>query len=630
VFSEYIGYIGAVSLAFAAVGVVFGRLRPMVCALALTQIAMFFALGGANPLYRHIFDVIPGLDLFRVPARWLFVYSFGAAGLAAIGVDCVLSRTRISPSPWRVAIFGLVVVGLGIAALPFVAEVPRPTATLWVVGLALGFLLAFLAIRLPSRLAGVAIVLVVIGELRLSAIDLPQRHPVPSATIEETRPAVAYLQSHARGGRILSIAPTEYELSDHVELDRRFPTLDPSASFNFKSALKLDEVMSPNVPLRYGLSTLDGYDGGVLPLQRYLQIGSLLVPSDEIRADGVLRTRLIAIPDERLLRLFNVGTVIANEVSDVELRGVRFDRSTARRVQPGETVRVDLPQPLDVAGIALLSSATTDQGSQTHLGRMVVRRGDGTTEELPITYGEDVFHEMGPGPLNAFQPTAGLSRGGRTDTTTVNRFDEDSAPATAIEWTWAGRGPWNLRAVTLLTRDGAQRQLLLQPGLTLRSFSPVKIFERSIDSPDQMRLVRKAVEQDDNAALDFLRSAAAEDTVVLPPGTSVLGQGTGDASFRRVPDSPEHLVFARAAGNGAGYLLVDDAWFPGWRATIDGMEAPVLRADVYFKAVWVPENAQRVELTYEPSSVRLGAIISMGSIVVLTVLFIMDRARRRA
>jgi Bacterial membrane protein YfhO len=629
VFSEYIGYVGASTLAFAAVGVVLGAWRPMLCALALTQIAMFFALGSANPIYHRIFDVVPGLDLFRVPARWLFVYSFGAAGLAAVGADWALNRARIRPNPWRVAIFGLFVIGIGMAAMPFVATAPRPLETFWLMGLAAGLLVAFLAVRWPVTLVAAVVVLVPLAELRLAAIDLPQRHPVPSTAFDEPRAAVSYLQSTASQGHILSAAPTEYELGDYLEVERRFPNLDAAASFAFKSALKLSEVMSPNIPLRYGLSTVDGYDGGVLPLQRYLQIASLLVPSNEIRADGVLRTRLIAIPDNQLLRLFNVRAVIANEVTDVELGGFRFDLATARVLQPGETVRVDLPEPLDVQAIALLNSAAVDQGSQTDLGEMTLLRNDGATEELALTYGEDVFHQMGPGPLNAFQPTAGLNRGGVTDTATINRLVDDQAePVTAIAWTWTGRGAWNLRAATILARDGSQHQLMLQPGLTKRTFSPVKVYERAIEPPDRLRLASRALIRDDEGALAALRSGLPEDSVVLAPETPSANEGVPNNLFRRVAANAEALIFDRVDGHGGGYLVVDDAWFPGWKARIDGVEAPVLRANVYFKGVWVPETAQRVELTYEPASLRIGAMVSVAALIVTAALLIRGRIWR--
>src|SRR6185295_10122808 len=168
-------------------------------------------------------------------------------------------------------------------------------------------------------------------ELVFAAMDLPQRYPAPSVVLDSHRPVPTYLQDHPPAGRILSIAPTEYPLEDDPELAARYP-LAPRGSFFFTSDLKLDEVMSPNAPLRYGLSTVDGYDGGVLPLRQFLRMGSLMVPSNEIRVDGVLRTRLIAIPDAHLLRLFNIRAVIASQAMDPELDGVRYDVATARRL----------------------------------------------------------------------------------------------------------------------------------------------------------------------------------------------------------------------------------------------------------------------------------------------------------
>ena len=633
VFSEYMGYVGAVALGFAAIAIAFGPLRVTLCAAALAFVGLFFAVGVANPLYPFAVDHVPGMDLFRVPARWLFVYTFGAATLAAIGVNYSLDRSRVRASSVRALLAGVLIGGMVVAALPLLAAVPGRIVLLWIAGLAASLLLALLAARWPTPAVAAAIAAVVLGELRLAALDLPQRHAVPNAVIEETRPVTAYLQRTHEGGRILSIAPTEYEIGDHVEIDRRFGNLGPAWSFALNSALKLDEVMSPNVPLRYGLSTLDGYDGGVLPLARYLRIASLLVPATEIRADGVLRTRLIAIPDQPLLRLFGVQRIVANEVVDVDLGGVRYDVATARRLQPSDQVRVDLAAPVAVKAIWLLSSATSDRPLSVELGETVLVRIDGTRETLPLNYGEAIFNEMGPGPSNAFQPTAGLSLGGRTDTA-VEIPVPDGDPITAIEWTWFGPGTWNLRAATLETNDGDQLQLLLQPGLRKIIFSPIKVYERNPDTnelPQTVRLIPHAEVLDDGAALSSLRSTPDDDRrLPLAPGSALPADAPGPepgALFRRLAGPPERLAYQRASGAGAGYLLIDDAWFPGWRAEVDGQTTPIYRANVHFKAVWVPASGRTVMLIYEPSSVRLGAIISAGAAALTALLLLRGRIR---
>jgi hypothetical protein len=54
----------------------------------------------------------------------------------------------------------------------------------------------------------------------------------------------------------------------------------------------------------------DGYDGGVLPLDRWLSVSRLLVPDP--RPDGVLLSRLERVPDDRLLDLLGVRYLVAN------------------------------------------------------------------------------------------------------------------------------------------------------------------------------------------------------------------------------------------------------------------------------------------------------------------------------
>lgn len=52
-------------------------------------------------------------------------------------------------------------------------------------------------------------------------------------------------------------------------------------------------------------------------------------------------------------------------------------------------------------------------------------------------------------------------------------------------------------------------------------------------------------------------------------------------------------------------LFLSDAWYSAWHATVDGKEAPVLRADMAFRGVPVPAGAHEVVFSYSnPSLVR--------------------------
>jgi uncharacterized membrane protein YfhO len=68
-----------------------------------------------------------------------------------------------------------------------------------------------------------------------------------------------------------------------------------------------------------------------------------------------------------------------------------------------------------------------------------------------------------------------------------------------------------------------------------------------------------------------------------------------------------------------GYLVLTDSYDPSWRAQIEGVEVPVLRADGMFRAVQLQPGARRVVFSYQPVSVSLGATISAATLVLVIV-----------
>jgi hypothetical protein len=69
-------------------------------------------------------------------------------------------------------------------------------------------------------------------------------------------------------------------------------------------------------------------------------------------------------------------------------------------------------------------------------------------------------------------------------------------------------------------------------------------------------------------------------------------------------------IRVRAEADADGYLVLSEVWYPGWRATVDGAEAPVLRADWCLRAVPIAAGKHEVVLEFSPSSFRTGAWIS--------------------
>jgi uncharacterized membrane protein YfhO len=79
----------------------------------------------------------------------------------------------------------------------------------------------------------------------------------------------------------------------------------------------------------------------------------------------------------------------------------------------------------------------------------------------------------------------------------------------------------------------------------------------------------------------------------------------------------------------AGYLVVAENWYVGWRATVDGAPAPVLRANVAQMAVPLPAGAREIRLTFTSSSYERGRLITVLSLVAVMALVVVPRVRRR-
>ena len=185
-FSEYVAYVGLAGLVLAAVGAWAtvrrrGPLQPSRSqalrrpilssaggtALILALVGVFLALGAYNPVYYVLYRIVPGFALFRVPARWLLLYSFGVSVLAGIGMHVL------------------------------------PLRKAWKLGIAL----------------------VLILELFLAGRQLAYDHPTAPAAIESMRSAPAHLLSDETGGdlyRFLSMSDILYDPGDLSALQAMF------------------------------------------------------------------------------------------------------------------------------------------------------------------------------------------------------------------------------------------------------------------------------------------------------------------------------------------------------------------------------------------------------------------------
>lgn len=86
------------------------------------------------------------------------------------------------------------------------------------------------------------------------------------------------------------------------------------------------------------------------------------------------------------------------------------------------------------------------------------------------------------------------------------------------------------------------------------------------------------------------------------------------------PDSPPgsadmvdygpNQVVIRTDSDRNAVLFLADSYYPGWKATVDGTETRIYRANYLFRAILVPEGQHEVRFVFKPDSFFLGADIS--------------------
>lgn len=91
------------------------------------------------------------------------------------------------------------------------------------------------------------------------------------------------------------------------------------------------------------------------------------------------------------------------------------------------------------------------------------------------------------------------------------------------------------------------------------------------------------------------------------------------AGAAEITDYTMNTVEIAATTEGPGILVLADAWYPGWKAEINGEAAPIFPVNYGFRGVFLPRAGEyAVRLAYRPTSFYLG--LGLSATVLLLVL----------
>jgi uncharacterized membrane protein YfhO len=103
-------------------------------------------------------------------------------------------------------------------------------------------------------------------------------------------------------------------------------------------------------------------------------------------------------------------------------------------------------------------------------------------------------------------------------------------------------------------------------------------------------------------------TALVEDSVDLP------GQAPDKGASAVVTRAENTLVEVRTTSRQPGLVVLGDLYYPGWRATVNGRAARVLRTNFVQRGVAVPAGDNVVRFTFRPGSLYLGIGMALMSI----------------
>lgn len=630
---EYVAAVGVVGLAvlLATAGAWRRREGRPGGPLLLAAVGLFLALGLYNPLYLLLARFVPGFAHFRAPARWLALWAVGAAMLIGWGVDALAAeRARPGRRAWALG-GGALALLLTWGALGGQADLL--TVAGWLAATALAAGLIALARRAPRRAAlGLTALLVV--EMILSARVLPHARATAPQAYTSLRPATAHLLAAGEGetppARFLSLSARLFDPGDLAELRLIYgPQLSPEALYDLIVAAKYREVLALDLPLVWRIPAVDGYDGGLLPLSRYLLLQQVLLPEEAIALDGRLRENLPAVPDGRWLGLFDVRYVITDKVFDAWIDDIFYDLQFGATLAAGEEAEVADVPPFEATALGLVSylDGAAALGDGTVVGEVIVGFADGITQTFPLRagvetaeglYGEGVAHGQADvgGHFWPGQP-AGNDYAARL------RWEGAAAPQSVRVRATLPAGRLVVRGLSLVDeRSGAFQSLVISDRGRFRLVhsGDVKVYEYLDVLPRAFVVHRVWAAPDAAAALARMQAAdfdPAAEVVIEGEARDVASPQSAETV--RVVSYAAERVEIEAELDAPGYLVLSDAFYPGWQAWVDGEAAAIEAADLLFRAVHLEAGTHQVVFTFASPLLRLGGWVSLVAGVFLLV-----------
>ncbi|MBI5031817.1 MAG: YfhO family protein [Chloroflexi bacterium] len=617
---EYWAYLGILPIMLALLAPILSHnLRTRLFVL-FAFCALLLALGDSTPIYEWLYYV-PIFNRFRVPARFLFLFTFAFVFLAAIGFEEIQKRLD---DDRRARVKPVFFASLGTSVLIVIIYlVYNNSIDYWIDAWKI----------LPVLFVLSSVILVLAGIFRL----------IPRTLWFELVCIVIVIDLAAFASPFLSSLTRMSLPSDLMQSSRTVAAMDTQQSIYRVVVDKAPMTLaSIRATLYANLSIL--YDKQAVKV--YLPSLGLQRNENYI---GQMTSKMRDLMNIRyyLLPLETVGSFSSALDETEPLNGLSLDLlSKGLNVPPLSLTQIELTSYTD-------QTAKLPDGFMA--GRVTLGTRDGSTITFPIRLGvetadwaydaltsEQIQHRK---PATAISFPAYLKSIGRAfdGSKYVARYEltQNSKPLTItsvhVQSFLPGTG-LTIDRIRLVDEAGhatSLASLLNQMDLSLAFRSHTAAMWENLSMIPRAFMVHSAQVVNGEQVLTSLKSPDFNPTRIVllsdvaPADLVPVNTSTSSNDAVSITEYHAEHVTVNVQTQEPGYLVLTDTWYPGWVAIVDGTLTPVYRADYIFRAVPLPSGSHSVTFEYRPASFILGAAISLGSLVLCLGIVVVGKRNRK-
>jgi hypothetical protein len=666
---EIIGYVGILPLVLAVLAALRWK-HSAKCFFALLAVgATLLVLGRFTPLYRLMYHV-PLYNAFRVPPRNWLEFDFAIAVLAGAGFDIILlpadherhlvRRYLIGTAGGLVAL-ALAIGGLVAFGLPFLPALFPSLAT------RIQAVAGTITLAVPATQAALAVILVSAGVVLLLAYTRKCWYMAALAvglivgdqytsysnhlfTIHSVRKTPAEVFGYVPGS-------VQFLRSDHSLY--RTLTYSPHHKYNLT---ELQNILYSDLNVIYDIDSANNYDA--MFLQQYAAFTDYSITNNgSVIGPGIFRPN-----SSQILSLLNVKYIIVPVSTELPVLGfqvvdgIKFESTPYPwlALGPQDLTEATFTMPQQPMTTLAIASALEGGGNLAE-GQKVARVTIVDVAEQRHVYdllaglhtAELTYDCVGtpaqyPRPQVAYDRLAGDAGGTPcTGHLYLAHLDIEGAPIipqqVAIEYL-ADTGRIYIDKMTLYdATTGLSYPFSVAQGYLgyllnseiyrfvyqdryVRIFENKRVLPRAflvpqavqVEGPAEANQIVRTGQLPDGSPFDPAAVALVEvsDSAELP-GTilaNVIGRSRHEA--RIVSTRPGRVEIVTAADS-AAFLVYSENYFPGWRATSDGVRTSVYRTDGTLMGLVVPAGTHRIVLTFTPPPLYYGLSGSVAALLLM-------------